>query len=67
VDDRLMSLCSEHTQSTEIVDKQVIEIGSYNVNGSFRQILEPMKPTSYVGETLKQDQELTLFVMLRTC
>lgn len=32
-----------------IAGAKVIEVGSYNVNGSLRQIVEPMGPTSYIG------------------
>lgn len=30
-------------------DKDVLEVGSYNVNGSVREILEPLGPRSYTG------------------
>lgn len=33
----------------EISGKSVLEVGSYNVNGSPREVLEPMKPGSYLG------------------
>jgi len=33
----------------EVQDKKIIEIGSYDVNGSFRQLYEPWKPKEYIG------------------
>lgn len=36
-------------KSDEISGKSVLEVGSYNVNGTPREVLEPMKPASYMG------------------
>ena len=33
----------------DVKGKRIIDIGSYNVNGSFRPILESWKPAEYVG------------------
>jgi len=33
----------------DIAGKSIIEIGSFDINGSLRQIIEPLKPITYVG------------------
>lgn len=33
----------------EIVGRRVLEIGSYNVNGSIREVVEPLLPDLYIG------------------
>lgn len=33
----------------EIRDKRVIEVGSYDINGSLRSVIEPMGPAEYIG------------------
>jgi SAM-dependent methyltransferase len=33
----------------EVQGKDVLEVGSYNVNGSPRDVIVPMKPNSYLG------------------
>jgi len=46
-------LCLDFVRSSltavEIAGKSVIEVGSYDVNGSARSILQPMGPSRYVG------------------
>jgi SAM-dependent methyltransferase len=49
MDSYLMKLCENFCLSSEIENKEIIEVGSYNVNGSFRDILMKMKPLSYIG------------------
>jgi len=37
----------------EIKDKQVLEVGSFNVNGTLRSGIERFKPSSYIGIDIK--------------
>jgi len=41
----------------EINNKKVIEVGSYDVNGSLRPIIELFKPKEYIGVDIKKVQE----------
>ncbi len=34
---------------TEVVGKNILEVGSRNVNGSVRGLMDPLKPKSYLG------------------
>lgn len=38
----------------EIKGKRVLEIGSYNVNGSLRSIIEPLEPAEYIGTDMRE-------------
>jgi hypothetical protein len=38
-----------NVQSSDILGKSVLEVGSYNVNGSPREVIEPLRPGSYIG------------------
>ena len=40
---------SENLSKIEIKGKRVIEVGSYDVNGSLRYIVKFMEPTEYIG------------------
>jgi len=53
MDHYLLELCETHCLPNEIEGKTIIEIGSYNVNGSFKDILMKMKPLSYLGTDIK--------------
>jgi len=37
-----------------IKDKDVLEVGSYNVNGSLREHIESLKPKSYIGSDIEE-------------
>lgn len=39
----------KHLRNQEVFGKKVIEVGSYNVNGSLRSVVEPLRPHSYIG------------------
>lgn len=38
----------------ETAGKQVLEVGSYNVNGTIRDIVEPFGPKSYIGVDINE-------------
>jgi SAM-dependent methyltransferase len=42
-----------HIKREWIAGRTVIEFGSHNENGSYREIIEPMEPASYIGVDLK--------------
>lgn len=44
----------------DVEGKRVIEIGSYDVNGSIRSIVEALNPKEYVGVDLKQGPSVDL-------
>jgi len=39
----------ENIRREEVENKKICEVGSYNVNGSFRDIVESFKPFEYIG------------------
>lgn len=47
--DSVLAFARRVLRPEEIVGRRVLEIGSYNVNGSIRQVVEPMLPDLYVG------------------
>lgn len=49
MDSKLMEQCEKHVPIHQVEGKKIIDVGSYNVNGSFRTIIEPMKPSAYLG------------------
>ena len=53
MDIRLLDLCREHTCFDEIHNKRIIEIGSLDVNGSFRDILSQYGTSEYIGIDLE--------------
>jgi len=44
----------ENIDQTEVFDKNIIEVGSYNVNGSLKPYVMSLKPKSYVGVDLTE-------------
>jgi len=40
--------------SADIRDKCVLEVGSYNINGTIRDVIEPMGPMEYTGVDIRQ-------------
>jgi SAM-dependent methyltransferase len=45
----LLILAEAFTEKSEVENKTILEVGSYNVNGSFRTIFVPKIPKSYIG------------------
>lgn len=41
--------CYKTLTRAEVTGKKVLEVGSYDVNGSLRYVLEPMGPAQYTG------------------
>lgn len=39
----------EHLSAEDVTDKDVLEVGALGVNGSIRQVVEPLAPRLYVG------------------
>ena len=44
-----MEFCEKYMLEHEVVGKTILDVGSYNINGSFRTVLEPYKPSKYFG------------------
>ena len=44
-----MDFGKEHLSERDIKGKRILEVGSLYVNGSYREIIEPMNPNCYVG------------------
>lgn len=49
MDPKLMQLCADHTRPEEINGRKIIDVGSYDINGSFRSVLEKLNPEKYLG------------------
>lgn len=47
--DSVMEFLRRHVAREEICGRRVLEVGSYNINGSPRSIIKPMLPSSYIG------------------
>lgn len=45
----VLAFLKRHIHPEEIRHKRILEVGSCNVNGSPRDIVEPMKPNQYIG------------------
>jgi SAM-dependent methyltransferase len=56
MDKYLIDLCENLCLSNEIENKTILEVGSRNVNGSFRDVLIKMKPLSYIGVDIQEGQ-----------
>lgn len=44
-----IQFAKSHLLEEDVRRKEVIEVGSRNVNGSVREVVEPLKPFSYLG------------------
>lgn len=45
---------ASNLSDVEISNKRIIEIGSYNVNGSFRSFVQSRKPAEYIGVDIEK-------------
>lgn len=52
-DDYCLDLGKEYLTSDLITGKEILEIGSFNVNGSVKDVVMPMKPQKYIGIDMK--------------
>jgi SAM-dependent methyltransferase len=46
----------ENIREVEVKDKEILEVGSRIVNGSYRGIVEPMKPLTYTGIDIEKGE-----------
>jgi SAM-dependent methyltransferase len=44
----------------EVAGKSVLEVGSYNVNGSVRSVIEPLRPAEYIGVDMRPGPDVDL-------
>jgi SAM-dependent methyltransferase len=51
--DYAIEWAKEHILRCEVEGKRVLEVGAYDINGSLRDVIEPLKPTEYVGTDLR--------------
>jgi SAM-dependent methyltransferase len=49
MDVRLLELCEKYTTFDEINQKRIIDVGSQDINGSFRDIIIKHNPSEYIG------------------
>ena len=45
----ILDWCSEVVSESDVVSRDILEVGSYNVNGSFRPYIESLNPSTYTG------------------
>mgnify|MGYP003619510082 CR=1 FL=1 len=62
MDARLMELCSVLVREEEVRGKRVLDVGSYDINGSFRTVLEPMHPSLYLGVDMESGKGVDMVV-----
>jgi len=53
-----LSFVARAIQREEIENKRVLEIGSFNINGSARSIVELLKPSKYIGIDIKKGKDV---------
>lgn len=49
----VMMFVAQHVTPRMVAGKHVLEIGSYNVNGSVRPLIEALKPASYLATDMR--------------
>jgi SAM-dependent methyltransferase len=50
----VLNFAREHLDDVDVRGKRILEVGSYNINGTIRDVIEPMEPAEYVGVDIKQ-------------
>lgn len=55
-----MDFVAANLTAEEVSGKRVLEVGSYNVNGSVRSIIEPLGPASYLGIDMRDGPAVDL-------
>ncbi len=56
----VMDFVYKNLSTDEVRGKRVLEVGSYNVNGSVRSIIEPLCPASYLGIDMRDGPDVDL-------
>lgn len=51
-----MLLCSVLVRPDEVTGKRVLDVGSQDINGSFRTVITPMQPELYLGVDMAEGQ-----------
>lgn len=51
---------STHATAESVAGKSVLEVGSLDVNGSPRRIIEPLEPSSYIGVDVRSGPKVDL-------
>lgn len=44
-----MEFCTRYLTKDEVIEKSILEVGSYNVNGSWKPIILEHNPSKYIG------------------
>jgi SAM-dependent methyltransferase len=52
--DSVMNFVTQNLDDLEVRGKRVLEVGSYNVNGTLRSIVMPMQPAEYLGVDMRE-------------
>lgn len=49
-----IQFAKSHLSQDEVFNKKILEVGSYDVNGSLRPFIESLKPSSYLGVDISE-------------
>ncbi len=55
-----LAFCAKNLDTDDINGKRIIEVGSYNVNGSIRPIVELLKPDEYIGIDIEEGPDVDM-------
>lgn len=58
----IIEFCKKHINEHEIASKKILEVGSFDVNGSIRSYVEEFKPSSYIGTDITEGPNVDLVV-----